>query len=111
MTTHAEATSAGKPARRARLTLDIDRALHTRIRMAAFREGISMRAYIEHILEDAVAPEPTSEEEDELHPMVADALDRLRAARAAISRGHVFSDSTEIVQQMREDRSEHLGQL
>ncbi|HEX6796243.1 MAG TPA: hypothetical protein VF116_00865 [Ktedonobacterales bacterium] len=110
MATHIEETAADKPARRARLTLDIDRALHTRIRLAAFREGISMREYIERILEEKV-PEPAPEEEDELRPMAPDALERLRTTREAISRGRVFSDSNQIVRQMREERSQHLGQL
>lgn len=110
MTTHIEQTTADKPARRARLTLDIDRALHTRIRLAAFGEGISMREYIERILDEAV-PESTTAEEDELHPMAPDALERLQAAREAISHGRVFSDSAQIVRQMREEQSRYLGQL
>ncbi len=110
MATHIENTTAGRRPQRARLTLDIDRALHTRIRLAAFREGTSMREYIERILAQAV-PEPAAEGEDELHPMAPDALERLQATREAISRGRVFSDSTEIVRQMREDRSRHLAQL
>ncbi len=110
MATHIEETSAGGTLRRARLTLDIDRALHTRIRVAAFREGISMREYIERIL-DEVVPEHVPEEEDELRPMTPDALERLQATREAISRGRVFSDSTAIVRHMREAESERLGQL
>lgn len=110
MATHTEETTAAQHPGRSRLTLDIDRALHTRIRLAAFREGISMREYIERILE-AQVPEPTTDEEDELRPMAPDALERLRATREAISQGRVFSDSTQIVRQMRKEQSRHLGQL
>lgn len=107
MATHIEETSAGTPARRSRLTLDIDRALHTRIRMAAFREGISMREYIERILVSAVPSTPAAEW-NEQRPITPDVVERLRED---LRQQPMQPDSTELIRRMREERSEHLASL
>jgi hypothetical protein len=107
MATHIVETSASKPARRARLTLDIDRALHTRIRMAAFREGISMREYIERIL-DEVVPSAQASEWTERQPISPDVVERLRAG---LLQQPLQPDSTDLIRRMREERSEHLASL
>lgn len=107
MTTHIEETTADKPARRARLTLDIDRALHTRIRMAAFREGISMREYIERILEEVV-PSARAAEWTERRPITPEVVERLRES---LLQQPMQPDSTELIRRMREERSEHLASL
>ena len=107
MATHIEETASGQHPRRARLTLDIDRALHTRIRLAAFREGISMREYIERILDSAVPAAQTSEW-TERRPVPPDIVERLREG---LSQQPMQPDSTELIRRMREERSEHLTSL
>lgn len=107
MATHLEETSAGQHPRRARLTLDIDRALHTRIRMAAFREGISMREYIERILEEEV-PSAQVSEWTERRPVTPDVIERLREG---LRQQPMQPDSTDLIRRMREERSEHLASL
>lgn len=107
MATHVEETASGQHPQRARLTLDIDRALHSRIRLAAFREGISMREYIERILDEAVPAAQTSEW-TERRPITPDVVERLREA---LLQQPMQPDSTDLIRRMREERSEHLASL
>ncbi|HKS71005.1 MAG TPA: hypothetical protein VJQ45_11320 [Ktedonobacterales bacterium] len=107
MATHIEEAAARQHSRRARLTLDIDRALHTRIRLAAFREGISMREYIERIL-DEVVPSAQASEWTERQPISPDVIERLREA---LLQQPMQPDSTDLIRRMREERSEHLASL
>lgn len=107
MATHTEETTAAQHPRRARLTLDIDRALHMRIRLAAFREGVSMREYIERIL-DKTVPSAQASEWTERRPITPDVVERLRAE---LLQQPMQPDSTDLIRRMREERSEHLASL
>lgn len=99
---------------RPRLMIDISPELRRRIKLAAAKRDMSIREYVEQILEQAVPPEEASAEEQEPRPVSRESFERLLRTREAIMQerqGRPFSDSTEIIRQMREERSKYLGEL
>jgi len=94
------------------LTLDLDAELMRRIRFAAARNRLSIREYIEDAL-DEVVPTETSESQEHT-PVTREALDGLLQLREQFKKNHpgqVLNDSTEIIRQMREERSQYLADL
>lgn len=100
-----EGAAGGK---RTRLIIDISPALRRRIRLAAARRDVSVRDYVEGLLEQAV-PEETPSQERSRRRMTAEDAALLRKVREDISDGRVFPDSTPLIREMREERAEHLG--
>lgn len=96
--------------RRIRLTIDISPELRRRIRNAAAQRDLSLRAYVERILEEAVTEDGASGQPMR-RPLNREAVERLHRRREAISKGQVFPDSTEDIRQMRVERAEYLGNL
>lgn len=94
------------------LTLDLDAELMRRIRFAAARNRLSIREYIEDALDEVV---PTDISESQEHtPVTREALDGLLQLREQFKKNHpgqVLNDSTEIIRQMREERSQYLADL
>lgn len=100
------------------LIIDISPALQRRLKRAAAKHDLPVEAYIEEVIEKAVAEEEQREEqspaEQEHHSISQQTLDRLRYIREKIMeerQGKPFSDSTEIIRQMREERSQYLSEL
>jgi predicted metal-dependent RNase len=98
---------------RPRLMIDISPELRRRIKIAAAQKDLSIREYIEQILERTVPGEANLLERE--HPRITqEAIERLRQVRELIRKKHpntVFTDSAEIVRQMRDERSEYLAEL
>ena len=99
------------PGKRPRLMIDISPELRRRIKVAAVQKDLSVNEYVGRILEEAVPPEAG---ERQPRPVSRESLERLLRTREHIMQarqGRPFSDSTEIIRQMREERSEYLGEL
>jgi HicB-like protein involved in pilus formation len=92
----------GREGKRARLTLDLDPALHMRIKIAAAQQRLSMREYIERILREVV-PEAREAGWTEARPITPEVLAMLRER---LAQQPVQPDSTELIWRMREERSE-----
>ncbi len=102
------------PGKRPRLMIDINPELRRRIKIAAAQKDLSIREYVEDILENVVPPEEASMEKREHRPVSQESLQRLLRTREQIiqeRQGEPFTDSTELIRQMREERSEYLGEL
>src|SRR6266849_5692779 len=98
------------PKRRTRLIVDISPELRRRIKIAAAQRNLSVREYVEQILEGTVAP--ASATALPRRRMTREDAERLNRAREAFEKAHpgvVHEDSAELVRQMREERAEHLG--
>ena len=99
---------------RPRLIIDISPELRRRIKIAAAQKDLSIREYVEQILEQAVPFEEASAHQEEERPISQEALERILRTREQIMQergGRPFTDSTEIIRQMREERSQYLGEL
>jgi predicted RNA-binding protein len=99
---------------RPRLMIDISPELRRRIKIAAAQRDISIREYVEQILEEAVPEVGVSTEEEQSCPVSRESLERLLRTREEIiqeRQGKPFSDSTDLIRQMREERSKYLGEL
>src|SRR6266480_1732388 len=102
------------PGKRPRLMIDISPELRRRIKIAAAQKDLSIREYVEDILDQAVPPEEVGMEKREPRPVSQESLQRLLRTREQIiqeRQGEPFTDSTELIRQMREERSEYLGEL
>jgi predicted metal-dependent RNase len=96
--------------KRTRLMIDISPELRRRIKVAAAQRDLSVREYVERLLEEAVPAEEQVAGQSG-HPITPPMLEHLLKARQAINQGQTFPDSTEIIRQMREERTEYLMQL
>ncbi len=97
---------------RTRITIDISPELRQRIKLAAFQNNISISEYLGHILEDAVPREISYSKE--MKPLTREKLERVLKVREEIiahTYGHTFDDSTELIRQMREERTKELDEL
>ncbi|HEX6817411.1 MAG TPA: hypothetical protein VF120_03490 [Ktedonobacterales bacterium] len=105
--TQRDARTQGANARK-RLTVDLDPELHLRIKIAAAKANLSMRDYLEEILNEAVPPSPESVSVVRRStPITApNIFERLAKTRQALSGGRVVSDSTEIIRRMRDEQSD-----
>lgn len=104
---------ANQPKKRTRIMIDVSPELRRRIKLAAAREDVTIREYLERILEAAV-PATERDAEQPARPLTWDAVNQLRAIQETISRAHpgvIYEDSADVVQRMREERAEPLGQL
>ena len=102
-----------KTTKRPRITIDVSPELRRRIKIAASRNDQSISQYIGKILDEAVPPE-VSTIQQQGHPVTREAIERLRQLRKKVlaeHNGELFEDSTEMIRQMREERSRELEQL
>jgi len=96
---------------RPRLMIDISPELRYRIKVAAAQKDLSIREYIEQILEQTV-PYVVSKPERQPRLMNPESLARLLQARERMiqaRQGRPSLESTEIIRQMREERSRYLA--
>ncbi len=94
-------------------TVDLSRGLQRRIRLAASQNDLSISEYLERILDEAV-PEETGITQRERRYLTPDLLQAALEVRKQImehTNGEIFEDSTELIRQMREERSRELEQL
>lgn len=97
-----EATHASK---RTRLMVDISPDLRRRIKTAAAQEDLSVRAYVERILEDSV---PALQRENR-QPMRQQTVRRLLQTREKVMHGRRFDDdSTDLLHEARDERLSQL---
>ena len=99
--------------KRSRITIDISPELRRRIKIAASRNDQSISEYLGNILEEHV-PEEMDLVEQDVHPVPSDILeeiDRIRERVIRESKGHIFEDSTEVLRQQREERTQYLEEL
>ncbi len=99
-----------KTKKRSRITFDVSPELRRRIKLAALQDNLSVGEYVSRILEEAV-PEETSTVERKWHPIPDDFLERVYRVRERViqdSKGELFEDSTELIRQMREERTREL---
>ena len=97
------------PGKRPRLIIDISPELRRRIKIAAAQKDLSIREYVEDILDKAVPSE--KRERGRLNSEAIEDLLKTREEILHERQGKPFSDSTELIRQMREERSEYLGEL
>ena len=97
---------------RTRITIDISPELRQRIKLAAFQDNISISEYLGRILEDAVPGEISYSKE--MKPLTREKLERALKVREEIiahTYGRTFDDSTELIRQMRDERTRELDEL
>lgn len=98
--------------KRSRITIDISPELRRRIKMAALQNDSSISEYVGDILEKNVPGEASTIRQR--RPATRKMLDELIEIRDRILQEHngqPFEDSTEMIRQMREERSRELEQL
>jgi hypothetical protein len=101
------------PGKRPRLIIDISPELRRRIKIAAAQKDLSIREYVEDILDQAVPSEKSFLEKRERGQLNSAAIEDLLKTREEIMRAHpgqVF-DSVETLHQLREERIKELEQL
>ena len=97
-----------------RLMIDISPDLLQRIKIAAANKEISIQEYVEDILNQVVPTEDDHMKKRQPHPVSRESLQRLLQTIEQISQdrqGQPFTDSTELIRQMREERSDYLEEL
>src|SRR5438477_5606083 len=99
--------------KRTRITIDVSPEMRRRIKMAALQNDLKVGEYIGRILEENVPDEAPNTRQR--HPATRKMLEELSQVREAILQdrgGRPFEeDSTEMIRQMREERSRELEQL
>jgi hypothetical protein len=104
---------ADQKTKRTRITFDINPELRRRIKMTALQHDLSISDYLGSILEQAV-PGEASLTQQEYRPMTRETLEHILQVHKEIKEhtgGYLFEDSTELIRQMREERSQELEQL
>ena len=102
-----------KAMKRSRITIDISPELRRRIKVAASQNDLSISEYLGRILEQAVPDEASIIEEEE-QPITLEEIEKLRRLRKLIlqdRQGKPFEDSSEMIRQMREERTRYLEQI
>jgi uncharacterized protein (DUF1778 family) len=93
--------------KRSRITIDVSPELRRRIKKAASEQDISISKFLERMLEEAV-PQDASPLQFEKKPLTREKLEHVLKVREEIiahTGGYTFENSTEVVRQMREERS------
>jgi hypothetical protein len=97
------------PGKQPRLIIDISPDLLQRIKIAAANKKVSIQEYVENIL-DQVVPSK-KRERGRLNSAAIEDLLKTREEILHERQGKPFTDSTELIRQMREERSNYLGEL
>jgi hypothetical protein len=98
--------------KRSRITIDVSPELRRRIKIAALQNDSSISEYVGDILEKIVPDEASMKQPG--RPVSRETIERFRRIREKILQDHQgkpFEDSTELIRQMREERSQELEQL
>ena len=96
--------------KRSRITIDLSPELRRRIKMAALQNDLPISEYVGRILEQTV-PDEASATQRQWKPIPEDFLEQVHRVREQVikdSKGEIFEDSTELIRQMREERTKYL---
>jgi len=96
--------------KRSRITIDLSPELRRRIKMAALQNDLPISEYVGRILEQTV-PDEASATQRQWKPIPEDFLEQVHRVREQVikdSKGEIFEDSTELIRQMREERTRYL---
>ena len=99
--------------KRTRITIDISPELRRRIKIAASQRDVSISEYVGQLLAEHV-PQEASITQRPRKPLTRETLEHVYRVREEImehTNQRTFEDSTEIIRQMREERSQELDQL
>src|SRR5437588_6309710 len=99
--------------KRSRITIEVSPELRKRIKKAASENEVSISEYLGRILDEKV-PRETNLIQTEEKPLTREKLERVLRVREEIiahTGGYIFEDSTEVVRQMREERSRKLEEI
>jgi predicted amidophosphoribosyltransferase len=99
--------------KRSRITIDISPELRRRIKVAALQRDVSISEYLSQILEENV-PDEASIIQRPRKPLTREILEHVYQVREEImehTNRRIFEDSTELIRQIREERSQELDQL
>ncbi len=105
-----DAQQTNKAKKRSRITFDVAPELRRRIKLAALQKDLTVGEYISRILEQTL-PEETSTTQKQWRPLPDDFLEQVYRVREQVikdSKGEPFEDSTELIRQMREERTHEL---
>jgi hypothetical protein len=95
------------------IMVGISPEFYQQVKIVAAQKDLSIREYLEEVLEEIMSRE-TSTLHEQGHPMTHETFEELRQLRERIKRNHpgqTFDDSTELIRQMREERSQYLADL
>jgi len=101
---------AGKSKKRPRLVIDVDDETRRKIKIIAARKDMSVTRYVINAVNQAMAHE-IIEEEPVGQPVTREAIDRLQQFHERLARethGELFDDMTEVIREMREERTKYL---
>jgi hypothetical protein len=111
---HSDQDTLDQTAQRARLTLDVTPEMRRRIRLAAAQRDLTIKDYVERILDQALPPLAELEARQQRsmppsRPLDPAAAERLLGARDRVMAGRTFADdSTELIREAREQRLAEL---
>ncbi|GAC1616120.1 MAG: hypothetical protein NVS4B11_03890 [Ktedonobacteraceae bacterium] len=94
------------------LILHISAELQRKINVAALQNYLSLEEYVEQVLEQATSKDDvtTRHQDKPLSPEIVGHVLEVSEQIKQHTRGHLFEDSTEMIRQMREERSQELDQ-
>ena len=90
------------------ITLEISPEIRRRIQKAAAENNLSVEEYLEQILPIET---DSNKQQGIITPEAIERLHRLRNQILQDRQGKPFEDSTEMIRQMREERTQHLESL
>ena len=99
--------------KRSRITIDISPELRRRIKVAASKRDLSISEYLGSILE-ANVPQEVIIKQGQRKLLTRETLEHVYEVHEQImehTKRRIFEDSTELIHQMREERSQELDQL
>ena len=99
--------------KRSRITIDISPELRRRIKVAASQRDLSISEYLGSILE-ANVPQEVIIKQGQRKLLTRETLEHVYEVHEQImehTNRRIFEDSTELIHQMREERSQELDQL
>ena len=103
-----------RPGKRSRLTIDISEGLRRRVKMAAFKNDVSISEYVGDILERNV-PDEASTSQRERRPVTYKTLEEFDQISEQIlqdRQGKLFDGTADLIRQQREERlRELMGEL
>jgi len=105
---------AGKSKRRPRLVIDVDDETRRKIKIIATREDLTVNGFLLPILKQIVEERFHDEEHRQRKPATRKMLEELEQVSQEIMRerqGKPFEDSSEMIREMREERSRELENL
>jgi hypothetical protein len=108
---HRQLMSKARSARRQRVTINLSSEIYSQIKAEAHQHDQSVSEYIENVFSQSFPSKIAAVQRP--HPLTPEILESMMAARKQILQDtgeQLFEDSTELIRQMRLERSEELDQ-